>query len=114
VEQYFSAILSLEPSQNYAAMLGLLVQFCTNHKEMDAVSQHKVSVQHGAGGLAALGLGGVGTRFVLWPLPVACVNPGVDTGVTVVDSSPAWAVAMHQTLQRTGTLITLSQRLLPS
>jgi hypothetical protein len=81
---------------------------------MDAVSQHKVSVQHGAGGLAALGLGGVGTRFVLWPLPVACVNPGVDTGVTVVDSSPAWAVAMHQTLQRTGTLITLSQRLLPS
>uniref|UniRef100_A0A8C6GXV6 Stalled ribosome sensor GCN1 n=1 Tax=Mus spicilegus TaxID=10103 RepID=A0A8C6GXV6_MUSSI len=41
VEQYFSAILSLEPSQNYAAMLGLLVQFCTNHKEMDAVSQHK-------------------------------------------------------------------------
>ncbi|KAK7803834.1 hypothetical protein U0070_027292 [Myodes glareolus] len=43
VEQYFSAILSLEPNQNYAGMLGLLVQFCTNHKEMDVVSQHKAS-----------------------------------------------------------------------
>ncbi|XP_024112166.2 stalled ribosome sensor GCN1 [Pongo abelii] len=41
VEQYFSAILSLEPNQNYAGMLGLLVQFCTSHKEMDVVSQHK-------------------------------------------------------------------------
>ncbi|XP_038201038.1 eIF-2-alpha kinase activator GCN1 [Arvicola amphibius] len=41
VEQYFSAILSLEPNQNYAGMLGLLVQFCTNRKEMDVVSQHK-------------------------------------------------------------------------
>uniref|UniRef100_G3QP32 Stalled ribosome sensor GCN1 n=1 Tax=Gorilla gorilla gorilla TaxID=9595 RepID=G3QP32_GORGO len=41
VEQYLSAILSLEPNQNYAGMLGLLVQFCTSHKEMDVVSQHK-------------------------------------------------------------------------
>ncbi|XP_077016110.1 stalled ribosome sensor GCN1 [Tamandua tetradactyla] len=41
VEQYLSAILSLEPNQNYAGMLGLLVQFCTSHKEMDLVSQHK-------------------------------------------------------------------------
>ncbi|XP_036730763.1 LOW QUALITY PROTEIN: eIF-2-alpha kinase activator GCN1 [Balaenoptera musculus] len=41
VEQYLSAILSLEPNQNYAAMLGLLVQFCTSHKEMDVVSRHK-------------------------------------------------------------------------
>lgn len=41
-----SAILSLEPNQNYAGMLGLLVQFCTTHKELDVVNQHK------AGGLA--------------------------------------------------------------
>lgn len=41
VEQYLSAILSLEPNQNYAGMLGLLVQFCTSHKEMDVVSPHK-------------------------------------------------------------------------
>uniref|UniRef100_A0A8C4LHE0 Stalled ribosome sensor GCN1 n=1 Tax=Equus asinus asinus TaxID=83772 RepID=A0A8C4LHE0_EQUAS len=41
VEQYLSAILSLEPNQNYAGMLGLLVQFCTSHKEMDVVNQHK-------------------------------------------------------------------------
>uniref|UniRef100_G1SPJ5 Stalled ribosome sensor GCN1 n=2 Tax=Oryctolagus cuniculus TaxID=9986 RepID=G1SPJ5_RABIT len=41
VEQYLSAILSLEPNQNYAGMLGLLVQFCTNHKEMDVVNRHK-------------------------------------------------------------------------
>lgn len=43
VEQYLSAILSLEPNQNYAGMLGLLVQFCTNHKEIDVVNQHKAS-----------------------------------------------------------------------
>lgn len=42
-----SAILSLEPSQHYAGMLGLLVQFCTNHKEMDVVNQHKVSGEWG-------------------------------------------------------------------
>ncbi|XP_030743287.1 eIF-2-alpha kinase activator GCN1 [Echinops telfairi] len=41
VEQYVVAILSLEPSQSYAGMLGLLVRFCTNHKEMDVVSRHK-------------------------------------------------------------------------
>ncbi|XP_012869831.1 PREDICTED: translational activator GCN1 isoform X1 [Dipodomys ordii] len=41
VEQYLSAILSLEPNQNYAGMLGLLVQFCTSHKEMVVVNQHK-------------------------------------------------------------------------
>lgn len=46
VEQYLAAILSLEPNQNYAGMLGLLVQFCTSHKEMDVVTRHK------AGGLA--------------------------------------------------------------
>uniref|UniRef100_A0A8C7B111 GCN1 activator of EIF2AK4 n=1 Tax=Neovison vison TaxID=452646 RepID=A0A8C7B111_NEOVI len=38
VEQYLSAILSLEPNQNYAGMLGLLVQFCTTHKELDVVN----------------------------------------------------------------------------
>lgn len=43
MEQYLSAILSLEPNQNYAGMLGLLVQFCTNHKELDVVNQHKAS-----------------------------------------------------------------------
>lgn len=57
VEQYFSAILSLEPNQNYAGMLGLLVQFCTNHKDMDVVNQHKASVQRSERGLAARGLG---------------------------------------------------------
>lgn len=45
LEQYFSAILSLEPNQNYAGMLGLLVQFCTTHKEMGVVNQHKASGQ---------------------------------------------------------------------
>lgn len=47
VEQYLSAILSLEPNQNYAAMLGLLVQFCTSHKEMDVVNRHKASGLYG-------------------------------------------------------------------
>lgn len=46
VEQYLSAILSLEPSPSYAGLLGLLVQFCTSQKELDVVNQHKV------GGLA--------------------------------------------------------------
>uniref|UniRef100_A0A8C2VN10 GCN1 activator of EIF2AK4 n=1 Tax=Chinchilla lanigera TaxID=34839 RepID=A0A8C2VN10_CHILA len=41
VEQYLSAILSLEPNQNYAGMLGLLVHFCTSHKEADVVNRHK-------------------------------------------------------------------------
>ncbi|XP_019583398.2 stalled ribosome sensor GCN1 [Rhinolophus sinicus] len=41
VEQYLSAILSLEPSQSYAGLLGLLVQFCTSQKELDVVNQHK-------------------------------------------------------------------------
>lgn len=43
VDQYLSAILSLEPNQSYAGMLGLLVQFCTSHKELDVVNQHKAS-----------------------------------------------------------------------
>lgn len=50
VEQYLSAILSLEPNQNYAGMLGLLVQFCTSHKEMDVVNRHKVSARHSDNG----------------------------------------------------------------
>eukprot|EP00069_Balaena_mysticetus_P007902 bmy_05738T0 len=56
VEQYLSAILSLEPNQNYAAMLGLLVQFCTSHKEMDVVNRHKASGLSGGkeGELSAL------------------------------------------------------------
>uniref|UniRef100_K7G7X0 GCN1 activator of EIF2AK4 n=1 Tax=Pelodiscus sinensis TaxID=13735 RepID=K7G7X0_PELSI len=41
VDQYLSVILSLEPNQNYAAMLGFLVQFCTSQKEMDVVNRHK-------------------------------------------------------------------------
>lgn len=57
VEQYLSAILSLEPNQNYAGMLGLLVQFCTSHKEMDVVNRHK------AGGLAG---GKEGELALLW------------------------------------------------
>lgn len=57
VEQYLSAILSLEPNQNYAGMLGLLVQFCTSHKEMDVVNRHK------AGGLTG---GGEGNPVLPW------------------------------------------------
>lgn len=45
VDQYLSVILGLEPNQSYAAMLGLLVQFCTIQKEMDVVNRHKVSVE---------------------------------------------------------------------
>ncbi|XP_006019968.1 eIF-2-alpha kinase activator GCN1 [Alligator sinensis] len=41
VDQYLSVILGLEPNQSYAAMLGLLVQFCTIQKEMDVVNRHK-------------------------------------------------------------------------
>ncbi|EMP24440.1 Translational activator GCN1 [Chelonia mydas] len=41
VDQYLSVILSLEPNQSYAAMLGFLVQFCTSQKEMDVVNRHK-------------------------------------------------------------------------
>ncbi|XP_065273696.1 stalled ribosome sensor GCN1 [Emys orbicularis] len=41
VDQYLSVILSLEPNQSYAAMLGFLVQFCTSQKEMDVINRHK-------------------------------------------------------------------------
>lgn len=41
-DQYLSVILGLEPNQSYAAMLGLLVQFCTVQKEMDIIKQYKV------------------------------------------------------------------------
>ncbi|XP_030316225.1 eIF-2-alpha kinase activator GCN1 isoform X2 [Calypte anna] len=41
VDQYLSVILGLEPNQSYAAMLGLLVQFCTAQKEMDIVKGYK-------------------------------------------------------------------------
>lgn len=54
VEQYLSAILSLEPNQSYAGMLGLLVHFCTSHKEIDVVSRHKASTRHGGDGSAKL------------------------------------------------------------
>lgn len=65
MEQYLSAILSLEPSQSYAGMLGLLVQFCTSHKEMDVANQHKG--QAGAGReRASLG----------WPQPLASSEVG--------------------------------------
>lgn len=43
-DQYLSVILGLEPNQSYAAMLGLLVQFCTVQKEMDIIKQHKVNL----------------------------------------------------------------------
>lgn len=60
-----SAILSLEPNQNYAGMLGLLVQFCTNHKEMGVVNQHKASGQRGDSGFATLGSVGKGWELAL-------------------------------------------------
>uniref|UniRef100_A0A8D0LAP4 GCN1 activator of EIF2AK4 n=1 Tax=Sphenodon punctatus TaxID=8508 RepID=A0A8D0LAP4_SPHPU len=41
VDEYLSVILSLELNQGYAAMLGLLVQFCTRQKEMDVINTHK-------------------------------------------------------------------------
>ncbi|KAJ7309597.1 hypothetical protein JRQ81_007650, partial [Phrynocephalus forsythii] len=41
VDQYLSVILGLEASQAYAAMLGLLVQFCTGQKELGIVNRHK-------------------------------------------------------------------------
>ncbi|XP_010122215.1 PREDICTED: translational activator GCN1-like, partial [Chlamydotis macqueenii] len=41
VDQYLSVILSLEPNQSYAAMLGLVVQFCTAQKEVDIVKRYK-------------------------------------------------------------------------
>lgn len=44
VDQYLSVILGLEPNQSYAAMLGLLVQFCTAQKEMDIIKQYKVNL----------------------------------------------------------------------
>lgn len=44
VDQYLSVILGLEPNQCYAAMLGLVVQFCTAQKEMDIIKQYKVNL----------------------------------------------------------------------
>uniref|UniRef100_A0A8C3LHF5 GCN1 activator of EIF2AK4 n=1 Tax=Chrysolophus pictus TaxID=9089 RepID=A0A8C3LHF5_CHRPC len=41
VDQYLSVILGLEPNQSYAAMLGLVVQFCTAQKETDTIKRHK-------------------------------------------------------------------------
>ncbi|NXK45456.1 GCN1 kinase, partial [Chauna torquata] len=41
VDQYLSVILGLEPNQSYAAMLGLVVQFCTAQKEIDIIKRHK-------------------------------------------------------------------------
>lgn len=44
VDQYLCVILGLEPNQSYAAMLGLVVQFCTAQKEVDVVKRYKVSL----------------------------------------------------------------------
>lgn len=44
VDQYLSVILGLEPNQCYAAMLGLVVQFCTAQKEMDIIKRYKVNL----------------------------------------------------------------------
>lgn len=67
MEQYLSAILSLEPNQNYAGMLGLLVQFCTSHKEMDVVNRHK------AGRLTGSEEGDL--IWSLWPQPRPSLKP---------------------------------------
>lgn len=42
-DQYLSVILGLEANQGYAAMLGLLVQFCTSQKELGIINKHKAS-----------------------------------------------------------------------
>lgn len=42
MDQYLSVILGLEPNQSYAAMLGLVVQFCTAQKEIDIIKRYKV------------------------------------------------------------------------
>lgn len=83
VEQYLSAILSLEPNQNYAGMLGLLVQFCTDHKEMDVVSQHKVSARPG----------GEGSGERLWPQGP---SPGLSCGLLVSSPRPGPFAVMHE------------------
>lgn len=44
VDQYLSVILGLEPNQSYAAMLGLVVQFCTAQKEIDIIKGYKVNL----------------------------------------------------------------------
>lgn len=44
MDQYLSVILGLEPNQSYAAMLGLVVQFCTAQKEMDIIKRYKVNL----------------------------------------------------------------------
>lgn len=44
MDQYLSVILGLEPNQSYAAMLGLVVQFCTAQKEIDIIKRHKVNL----------------------------------------------------------------------
>lgn len=44
MDQYLSVILGLEPNQSYAAMLGLVVQFCTAQKETDIIKRYKVNL----------------------------------------------------------------------
>lgn len=44
VDQYLSVILGLEPNQSYAAMLGLVVRFCTAQKEIDIIKRYKVNL----------------------------------------------------------------------
>lgn len=46
VDQYLSVILGLEPNQSYAAMLGLVVQFCTAQKETEIIKRHKVNLPY--------------------------------------------------------------------
>ncbi|XP_030044919.1 eIF-2-alpha kinase activator GCN1, partial [Microcaecilia unicolor] len=44
VDQYFSTTFCLELHQSYAAMLGILVQFCTSQKEMEVIRRYKSSL----------------------------------------------------------------------
>lgn len=44
MDQYLSVILGLEPNQSYAAMLGLVVRFCTAQKEIDIIKRYKVNL----------------------------------------------------------------------
>ncbi|KAL8180480.1 UNVERIFIED_CONTAM: translational activator of GCN4, partial [Gekko kuhli] len=45
VDKYLSVILGLEANQGYAAMLGLLVQFCTSQKELGIINRYKASTE---------------------------------------------------------------------
>lgn len=46
VDQYISALLSLDPSPTTLAMLGVCLDFCTSQKDKATIDKHKVSCLH--------------------------------------------------------------------